>query len=350
MPAALIAAAALLPALAASGANVCHARSASFPDDGDAPDCKAACSLPAAVFGGSAYHMSPTAQPDSASLAQWRSNMAKAGTIMKRHGRVLGIESGPELHVALQYVCCQSAHDSKIISQLYEATTWPSLNISFDRAVCRVDYDDSPAGLYTSIIVLLDEASNARMESLVAGFERRIEAAGVNLTVHRRQQQPFHSTLGAAHTNVSGFDIQAALKDINGQIPPGHWHSGPIQIQKVKFSVSSASSSSTTTTALKTDDEVVIEPFSFRVRGTGGSPTVVTSLGGPGFQFIMADIKLSAAEDQWSNWTDFTEADAKAAAASASNTRQPASLGRLILSLRVVWGGQHSAFATGLSW
>ena len=51
---------------------------------------------------------------------------------------------------------------------------------------------------YTSVIVLLDNSSNARMQTLVAGIEGKLEAAGVNLTVRRAQQQPFHSTLGAS--------------------------------------------------------------------------------------------------------------------------------------------------------
>ena len=72
---------------------------------------------------------------------------------MRQHGHVLGTESGAELHVSLQYVCCQSERDSTTVSTLYEETNWPIVNISFDRAVCRVDYDDSPRGLYTSIIL-----------------------------------------------------------------------------------------------------------------------------------------------------------------------------------------------------
>eukprot|EP01047_Picozoa_sp_COSAG01_P018023 COSAG01_NODE_966_length_12397_cov_146.646528_21_plen_44_part_00 len=43
----------------------------------------------------------------------------------------------------------------------------------------------------------MDQASNARMQAFVAQVEDKLAAAGVNLTVRRRQQQPFHSTLGA---------------------------------------------------------------------------------------------------------------------------------------------------------
>jgi hypothetical protein len=134
------------------GRNICPHRSASFPDDGDSPDCKAPCLLPApaAVFGGSIYSMIPLAQPpqpDSA-LKAWRTNMAKAGAIMRQHGHVLSTESGPELHVTLQYFCCQSHHDGQAIQRIYRDMEWPSLNVTFDRAVCRVDYDDAPSGLF----------------------------------------------------------------------------------------------------------------------------------------------------------------------------------------------------------
>ena len=53
---------------------------------------------------------------------------------------------------------------------MYSEIEWPPINVTYEKAVCRVDYDDGEAGLYTSVIVLLDNASNARMEAFVRRF------------------------------------------------------------------------------------------------------------------------------------------------------------------------------------
>jgi hypothetical protein len=58
-----------------------------------------------------------------------------------------------------------------ITSQFYNR---PQIPISFDKAVCRTDYDDADRGMYTSVIVLLDKESNARMQSFVASVEQTI--------------------------------------------------------------------------------------------------------------------------------------------------------------------------------
>ena len=63
----------------------------------------------------------------------------------------------------------------------------------------------------------------------VATVEAKLTAAGVNVVAPRSTQQPFHSTLGAVHTNISGYDIAAAIADINAQIPT--WQPRPIAIE-----------------------------------------------------------------------------------------------------------------------
>ena len=131
---------------------------------------------------------------------------------------------------------------------MYGRLELPPVNVSFDSAVCRVDYDDgAEAGWYTSVIVLLDNSSNTRMERVAAAAEAAIAAAGVNLTVRRRAQQPFHSTLGAVHlahaaADASGapnlvpsYPIAAALADINTAIRPGTWHQEPITLSTVRL-------------------------------------------------------------------------------------------------------------------
>lgn len=74
------------------------------------------------------------------------------------------------------------------------------------------------------------------MEQYVSNVESKIAAAGVNLTVMRKSQQPFHSTLGAVHTNTTNYDIAAALDEINAVIKPGRWHSTPVLLKTPSFS------------------------------------------------------------------------------------------------------------------
>ena len=70
--------------------------------------------------------------------------MLRAGGIMQKHGTVIDTESGDGLHVSLEYFCCQTAADAGRIAKLYKGFAFPALNVTFDRAVCRVDYDDGP--------------------------------------------------------------------------------------------------------------------------------------------------------------------------------------------------------------
>ena len=71
-----------------------------------------------------------------------------------------------------RYFCCQAPGDEAVIKRVYSEIEWPPINLTYEKAVCRVDYDDGEAGLYTSVIVLLDNASNTRMEAFVRRFSR----------------------------------------------------------------------------------------------------------------------------------------------------------------------------------
>ena len=111
---------------------------------------------------------------------------------------------------------------------------WPPLNVSFERAVWRIDGSKGslPSLLaieHQSIIVLLDQPSQRLMQSFVAELETKIRAAGVDVHVPRAEQEPFHSTLGV----VSGqsFPAEAALAAVHRVVPPGSWTpSGPITL------------------------------------------------------------------------------------------------------------------------
>lgn len=228
--------------------TICPNRSATFPDDGDEPDCKLPCELAVPYHGGATWSMQPSAQPPQGpgALEAWAANMARAGDIMREHGHVIDTERGAALHVSLQYLCCQTARDVAIVADVYKQHTWALRNLTFERAVCRTDYDDAGRGMYTSVIVLLDAPSNARMEALAASLEDEIEQRGVKLTQRRAQQQPFHSTLGAVHTKrpngadkgaaAAAYPIVDAVQDINRQIPI--WHAEPVVVGTPKFSAS----------------------------------------------------------------------------------------------------------------
>ena len=94
-----------------------------------------------------------------------------------------------------------------------------------------------------------------------------------------------------------------------------------------------------------------VQPFAFRLRGVPSTTVAVTE--GPlqqPLQFAWAIVQLgrtmhpvSAAAGEWSNWTDFTAADAKLA---ASHPHQSASLERLILTVRMTWKPPPAEFAT----
>ena len=228
----------LLSLATATATNLCPARSATFPDNGDAPDCAFPCGLEHPYYGGAAYHLTKAQTPPQPPTAveAFSASMELAGRIMRKHGAVVDTEAAGSLHMSLQYLCCQTAADAGRIKNVWDGMVWPDLNVTFSHAVCRVDYDDSPDGLYTSVIVLVDNASNTRMEQFVAHVEGEIAAAGINLTVTRKQQQPFHSTLGAVHTNTTNYDIGAALAEINSAIKPGAWHSTPVRLRTPAYS------------------------------------------------------------------------------------------------------------------
>jgi hypothetical protein len=161
--------------------------------------------------------------------------MTAAGKTLQAFGRAT-VESGKLLHMSLNYLCCYSdVHvELKTIKAVLSKIEWPPLNVSFDRAVWRIDGAEGSTPTlasieHQSILVLLDEQSQRLMHSLVADIETRIRAAGVDIHVPRAEQEPFHSTLGV----VSGrsFPAEAALAAVRRVVPHGSWTpSGPITL------------------------------------------------------------------------------------------------------------------------
>jgi hypothetical protein len=98
---------------------------------------------------------------------------------------------------------------------------WDSTHrVSWDRVVCRID---GPSVNHVSLILLADHASNQRLLEWIERVEGLIERAGVPVHVPRRNQQPFHVTVGVVD-GASDYRIDRVLDDVNRRLSPGSWH------------------------------------------------------------------------------------------------------------------------------
>lgn len=164
----------------------------------------------------------------------FQASMLAAGKALQGFGDVT-TESGTQLHMSLNYLCCYSADDLAVARAALDAMTWEPINVTFDAPVWRIDGSRPPiSATHYSAIVLLDAASNARMQAWVAEVEARIAAAGVAVHVPRHLQQPFHSTLAVA--DGAAFPVEAALAAANAAVPPGSWTGGrPITVTRPRL-------------------------------------------------------------------------------------------------------------------
>ena len=97
------------------------------------------------------------------------------------------------------------------------------------RTVWRIDNTIVPSspkskGHHYSIIVLLDQESDDRMQSWVSEVEQRIREQGIPIRFSRSVQQPFHSTLGVV--NGLEFPLETALAAVNTVVRPHSWTGG----------------------------------------------------------------------------------------------------------------------------
>ena len=199
---------------------------AAYPSLGGA-DCPVACTKGASSF----TSIYPVGTYVGAAADQFRASMLLAGQVLQRLGSnttVIKVESGAGLHVSFNYLCCYDILQRAAIRNVLHSIQWPPLNISFRAPVWRIDNTVVPGSKvdtahHFSIIVLLDEASNARMEAWVATVEQTLRDHGLPIHLARSKQQPFHSTLGV----VDGLEYaaEAALEAINKAVPPHTWTS-----------------------------------------------------------------------------------------------------------------------------
>ena len=204
---------------------VCNtALAAAYPSQGGA-DCPVVCPDTTGSF----TVIYPVGTWAGAGPDQFRASMSNAGSLLssgKFGSSVIKTESGGGLHVSFEYLCCYSPAAQAAVREVLRGIDWPPLNISFGAPVWRIDnpivsQDPADTSHHFSIIVLLDEPSNARLEAWVATVEATLRSKGILVHLPRSKQQPFHSTLGVV--NGLEFAMEAALEAINTAIPPHSW-------------------------------------------------------------------------------------------------------------------------------
>jgi hypothetical protein len=146
-------------------------------------------------------------------------NMKLAGDILKTFGAAT-TSNGSKLHISLNYFCCMSTAELNTVHTVLQSVQWVPFTVAFSEPGWRVD---NPADHY-SLIVFLDEASEALMQNWVSSLEKLITGAGGVLSSTRREQQPFHCTL--AVVNGSTFPLMTGLEAVNAAIRPHEWTSG----------------------------------------------------------------------------------------------------------------------------
>jgi hypothetical protein len=139
--------------------------------------------------------------------------VANVGKAVKIARSFPGVQTDDALdvHITFEYICCVTLEEivGKVFPAL-DAVEWAPINVSYSEAICNVD---------GSIILAVDDASQAALSAVVSRFEAAIKATGVPV-VPRATMQGFHTTIGT--TNAT-YPMAEALAAINAAIPRGSW-------------------------------------------------------------------------------------------------------------------------------
>jgi len=208
--------------------------SETFPSEGGA-DCAYACNV--GVKGQANFDTTfQLGEMHTAAAEALKKSMLAADDIILSYGSkgvtVTPRSRGTHIHMSFNYFCCYSEEDIQTLHEVLDAYDWSTeLSVSFDQPTIRIDSDAESVDHY-SYILLLDQASQAKMHSLMDGLEAAVRAAGLDVHVPRRQQEPFHATL--AVVNGRDFPAVAALAAVNAAVPAGMWtgNQGPIVLSK----------------------------------------------------------------------------------------------------------------------
>jgi len=133
--------------------------------------------------------------------------------IMNKHPGVITDDKWI-LHMTIQYLCCYSFPDYVRIVEILASLKWKSFKIRFSKVICN--YGGGLSSKDNSIIVLLDKESQDNVANFVENIEKKISDYGIPIHVPRKNQEPFHSTLGV----VSGsYPINEVIDEINEKYP-----------------------------------------------------------------------------------------------------------------------------------
>lgn len=203
----------------------CPYYSPTWPSNGG-PDCPSACPDGRTSVGVAFYDVFPRHFTDKVTKAAQRVMALDAA-----HTTYVENDAGNAFmnsHISFAYYCCQTEEEKQAIKAVLENWDgWTPHEVKFSSVSCAMD---GPTFDHVSLVINLDEPSNALMMSWVAALERKLELEGINLNVHRWQQEPFHSTL--AVVNGSGYPVSQAVQRLNAEHPPGSWTSQPVKLVK----------------------------------------------------------------------------------------------------------------------
>ena len=195
----------------------CPNYSPAYPSRGGA-DCPAECLVPGSQSVAAGYF--------NVFPASFNSRVHEVGLLIQGSGPagattyVEGEHGFMDSHVTFGYYCCQTAEELSRIRHVLEDWDWESSEetVGFSFATCAID---GPSIEHVSLILMLDAASNLKMNRLVQRVESAIEAAGVRLNVKRAEQEPFHTTL--AVVNGSLYPVGEVVAALNARFPANSW-------------------------------------------------------------------------------------------------------------------------------
>jgi len=118
------------------------------------------------------------------------------------------------LHMTIDYMCCYSIITYGEIINIMAGISWEPLQLRFSKVICNYGGDDFSD--LNSIIVLLDDESQAAAAAFIKTIENAINASGIPIHKPRSAEEPFHSTLGVVD---SGYPIDKVIDQINQQFP-----------------------------------------------------------------------------------------------------------------------------------
>ena len=178
------------------------------------PDCNTTCPSEISEMRTVGFKLGP-----NRGYLSLESNIHKALSVLGEFGPI-GDKQLRNMHINMGYYCCLSHAHARLVDEAIKEYEWPAggVPIRFSRAMCN---EDRPDGR-TSVILLLDQESNAALLDIQEEIEELAISSGVKLTLRRRNQQDFHMTLGTAYYHAYRF--VDAIEAINREMPAQVWN------------------------------------------------------------------------------------------------------------------------------